>query len=100
MGKALQKSGGKLTPGGLIRLLHAAKHPTSVDFALVGIMPKYRKSGLTTFMATVLHDILKDEKVKYMETNLNLETNANIQALWKRFEHIQHKRRRAYKKDL
>ena len=100
MGKALQKSGGKLTPSGLIRLLHAAKHPTSVDFALVGIMPKYRKSGLTTFMATVLHDILKDEKVKYMETNLNLETNANIQALWKRFEHIQHKRRRAYKKDL
>ena len=100
MGEALQKTGGKLTPGALIRLLHAANKPTSIDFALVGVMPQYRKSGLTAFMATVLHDILKEGKVKYMETNLNLETNVSIQALWKRFDYIQHKRRRAYKKEL
>ena len=100
IGEALQKTGGKLTPGALIRLLHASKKPTSIDFGLVGVMPKYRRSGLTAFMATVLHDILKDGTVKYMETNLNLEDNLHIQALWKRFDHIQHKRRRAYKKDL
>ena len=100
MGEALQKSGGRLTPAAIVRLLKAVKNPTSIDFALVGVMPKYRKSGLTAFMAIILEDILKDGNIQYMETNLNLEDNANIQALWKRFDHIQHKRRRSYIKQL
>lgn len=100
MGEALQKSSGKLTPAAIVRLLKAVKNPTSIDFALVGVMPKYRKSGLTAFMALILEDILKDSNIEYMETNLNLEDNANIQALWKRFDHIQHKRRRSYIKHL
>ena len=36
----------------------------------------------------------------YLETNLNLEDNVAIRATWKRFEHIQHKRRRSYIKKL
>ncbi len=100
MGSALQKSGGRLTPAAILRLLKAVKKPTSIDFALVGVMPPYRKSGLTAFMALAIEDILKDGNIEYMETNLNLEYNSNIQALWKRFDHIQHKRRRSYIKQL
>ncbi len=100
IGKSLQKSGGKLTPATIVRLLKAVKNPESIDFALVGIMPQYRKSGLTSFMLTVLADVLKDGNVQYMETNLNLEDNVNIISMWKRFEHIQHKRRRSYKKEI
>ncbi len=96
IGKAVQKSGGRLTPCTLIKLLRAAKRPTSVDLALVGVMPKYRNSGLTAFALTMIQDILSDPKVEYCETNLNLETNANIQAQWKHFDNIQHKRRRSY----
>ncbi len=100
MGEAVQKSGGKLTPGCLIRLLKAVKKPKSIDLALVGIMPKYRNSGLSVFMITILADMFKDPNVEYMETNLNLEDNTAIRATWKRFEHIQHKRRRSYIKNL
>ena len=100
MGKALQKSGGRLTPAAIVRLLKAVKHPESLDFALVGIMPKYRKSGLSVFMLTVLQEMLKGSNIQYMETNLNLEDNANIQTMWKRFDHIQHKRRRSYIKNI
>ncbi len=100
MGKALQKSGGRLTPAALCKLLHAVKKPDTIDFGLIGVMPKYRNTGLTVFMYTVLQGMLEDPNVKYMETNLNMESNANIQALWKRFEHIQHKRRRSYIKHL
>ncbi len=96
IGKAVQKSGGKLTPCTLIRLLNAVKHPTSVDLALIGVLPQYRNSGLTAFAFTMLQDILSDDKVEYLETNLNLETNANIQSQWKHFKSIQHKRRRSY----
>lgn len=100
MGKAVQKSGGRLTPATILRLLKVVKNPESIDFALIGIMPKYRKSGLSVFMLSLLDDMLKEGNIKYMETNLNLEENANIQTMWKRFEHIQHKRRRSYIKKI
>ena len=100
IGKAIQKSGGRLTPACLARLLKAVKKPDSVDLGLVGILPQYRKSGLSAYVMTVIQDIFKDKNVQYMETNLNLETNANIQSQWKHFDCIQHKRRRAYIKNL
>ena len=100
LGEAVQKSGGKLTPACLVRLMKALKHPKVIDLALVGIMPKYRNSGLTIFMLKALQDCFNTPSVEYMETNLNLEDNIAIRATWKRFEHIQHKRRRAYIKKL
>ena len=100
LGEAVQKSGGKLTPACLIRLLKALKNPKSIDLALVGIMPKYRNSGLTVFMLKALKDCLDMPSVEYLETNLNLEDNVAIRATWKRFDHIQHKRRRSYIKKL
>ncbi len=100
LGEAVQKSGGRLTPACLVRLLKALKHPKCVDLALVGIMPKYRNSGLTVFMLKALQDCLDMPSVEYLETNLNLEDNVAIRATWKRFDHIQHKRRRSYIKKL
>ena len=100
IGKAVQKSGGRLTPACLIRLLRAIKKPESIDLGLVGILPQYRKSGLSAYIMTVLQDMLSDKHVQYLETNLNLEDNANIQTQWKHFDHIQHKRRRSYIKRL
>ena len=100
IGEAVQKSGGKLTPACLIKLLRAVKKPKSIDLALVGIMPYYRKSGLSAFMMLALDKMLAKGRVEYLETNLNLETNANIQTNWKHFDSIQHKRRRSYIKIL
>jgi len=100
IGKALQKSGGKLTPACLIRLMKAIKKPKTIDLALVGILPQYRRSGLSAFIITVLEEMLQDDHIEYMETNLNLETNTSIQAVWKNFDCIQHKRRRSYIKKL
>ena len=100
MGKALQKSGGRLTPACLVRLLKAIRRPTSIDLGLVGIMPQYRKSGLSAFVMTMIRDMFEDKNIEYMETNLNLETNANIQTQWKHFDSIQHKRRRSFIKKL
>lgn len=99
-GRALQKSGGRLTPAGIVRLLKEVKHPKSIDLALIGIMPEYRKSGLTALVITELNNMLNKPGIEYLETNLNLETNTQIQATWKHFDNIQHKRRRGYKKSL
>ena len=100
IGEAVQKSGGRMTPACLFRLLKAIKKPKSIDLALVGILPQYRKSGLSAYMFTMLNDMLSTPGVEYLETNLNLETNTNIQAAWKHFDSIQHKRRRSFIKKL
>ena len=100
IGSAVQKSGGRLTIGCLWRLLKAIKKPRVVDLGLVGILPEYRKSAVGVAFFSVLENILKSGNVEYLETNLNLEDNIAVQATWKRFENIQHKRRRSYKKEI
>ena len=96
IGKALQKSGGRLTPAAIVRLLKTIKNPESVDLALVGILPEYRKSGVAAFVMQKLQEISEMPSVQYMETNLCLEENTNIWTLWKRFDKIQHKKRRSF----
>lgn len=100
IGSAVQKSGGRLTPACLVRLMKAIKNPKTIDLALVGILPQYRKTGLTALVMIKLQEMLASGKIEYLETNLNLETNVNIQAQWKHFKNIQHKRRRSYVKKL
>ncbi len=100
LAKALQKSNGKLTPAGLIRVLKAIKKPEIIDLGLIAVRPDYINCGITAIIAAGLIDILKQDGVKYAETNLNLEDNFAIQNLWKRFNAHQHKRRRSYVKVL
>lgn len=100
IGKAVQKSGGRLTPCTLIKLLKAIKNPEIIDLAIIGVMPAYRKSGLTAIAIDMLQTMLAEGNVKYCETNLNLEDNISIQAQWKYFKNVQHKRRRSYIKNL
>ena len=37
---------------------------------------------------------------KYVETNVELESNNKVQAQWEYFERKQHKRRRCFKKSI
>lgn len=100
IGEAVQKSGGRLTIPTIIKLLKAVKHPKRIDLALVGVLPEYQKKGLNATMMAKLQDIVSEDKIEYMESNLNLETNYAVQSQWKYFKFIQHKRRRAYIKKI
>lgn len=98
--KAVQASGGRLTPLCLLKLLRAVKHPEVVDFGLIGVDPVWQNKGISIIIAAELAKMLKRPELKYAETNLNLEDNYSIINLWNRFGHVQHKRRRAYSKKL
>ena len=91
LAKAVQPSGGRLTPAALIRILKAVRHPKIIDLALVGVKPEYAGKGVvTTFIVAVMD----------AETNLNLEDNRSIQNQWHVFDARLHKRRRAFVKKL
>ena len=100
IGDAVKKSGGRLTLPTLIRILKTVNHPEVIDLALVAVLPEYRNAGLNAILIDGILDILDSGKVISCETNLNLETNTAVQAQWKYFNARQHKRRRAYIKQL
>ena len=98
--KAVQKSGGRLTPLTLIKLLKSIKKPEILDLGLVAVAPEYANKGVGGIVSAYLMRLLRESGVEYAETNLNLESNHAILNQWKRFKSVQHKRRRAYVKRL
>ncbi len=98
--KALQKSKGRLFPFGIIPLLKAKKNPKEVLFYLIGVHPDYQKKGVVFVLfdayARTYH---KKGIVKAIRTP-ELETNTDINAIWKDFDTVNHKRRRTYRKDI
>lgn len=100
LSKAVQKSGGKLTPCCLVKLLRAIKHPKYVDLALIGVTEEYKNRGISTALLARFGELMAKYKIEYAETNLTLEYNMAIQNLWKRFDSRLHKRRRCYIKKI
>ncbi len=98
--KAMQKSGGRLTPAAIVKVLKSIKKPEIIDLALVGILPEYEGKGIVTTFFVALNDMLRQDGVKYAETNLNLEDNLSIQNQWKIFDARLHKRRRCFVKKI
>lgn len=100
IGEALQKSGGRLTIPTLIKLLKVIKNPKVIDLGLIGVLPEYQMKGISSALIAKILSILKEGKIEYAETNLNLETNLNIQNQWKNFDAVQHKKRRCFIKKI
>lgn len=100
IGDSVKKSGGRLTLPAIIRLLGMVKNPKVIDLGLVAVLPEYRNAGINAILINGILDMLESGKIESCETNLNLETNTAVQAQWKYFDARQHKRRRAYIKQI
>ena len=98
--RAVQKSGGRLTPAALVRLLKAIKRPDVIDLGLIAVEPEYMNRGVATVISAELIKMLRRDNIDHAETNLNLENNFAIQNQWKRFKEVKHKRRRAFVKKI
>ena len=84
----------------IFKLLKAIKKPKSLDLGLVGVRPEYQNTGINAVIVNGLLDYIVDTDIEFCETNLNLETNTQVMSQWKYFDARQHKRRRAYVKNI
>ena len=100
IGEAIKKSGGRLTPSALLKLLKLIRKPKVIDLGLVAVLPEYQSSGINAVMINEMLDMLERGTAEKFETNLNLETNEAVIAQWKHFDARQHKRRRSYIKKI
>jgi hypothetical protein len=100
LSKAFQKAKGRLLPLGWFHILRALKEHEVLDFYLAGIKQKYRGQGVDLLMVLDVGQTVLEKGFKHAESNVELETNKKIQAQWKYFNPVQHKRRRIYKKKI
>lgn len=101
MADASKKSRGRLFPFGWARLLYAPySKPDTLELYLVGVRDKYKNMGVP---AVIIAEEIKAaiaDGIKYAETGPMMEENIKVQSMWKKFDKIQHKRRRCWVKEL
>ena len=103
LAKALQKCHrGRLFPFGWWHVLRALKmHKTEgVDLLLVGFLPEYRAKGANALLFSDLIPRYQACGIKWGETQVEMETNTNVQGQWEAFDTKLHKRRKCYKKSI
>jgi len=103
LSKALQKCRkGRLWPFGWWHMLRAIKgHNTNiVDLYLVGVLPEYRNKGANALLFSDLIPRYVKYGFDWGETNVEMESNSNVQSQWGALKTELHKRRRCFKKEL
>lgn len=98
LSRAMQKANGSLFPTGWYHITQALKHPKEADLLLTGIHPDWQQQGVSALLITELQQIMIDHGVEWVETTGMIETNEKAINHWKNYEHIQHKRKRCYRK--
>lgn len=99
---AFRKAKGKLFPFGWWHILKALfiKHPKRLDFLLVAIKPEYQSKGVFAMMFNHLLGNFIEMGFVDVESNPELEDNKKMLSQWDNFDKDQHKRRRAFRKEL
>lgn len=99
--RALQRSCGRLWPFGWYHLLKAIRGKNDVvDLMLVAVSPEYQNMGVNAMVFADLLPTYIKNGYKFAESNLELADNASVQLQWQYFERRQHRRRRAFRRDL
>lgn len=101
LSRALQKCRrGRLWPVGWWHVLRALKmHKTRyVDLLLLGVLPEYRMKGANALMFSDLIPRYRAYGFEWGESQVEMETNENVQSQWQYLDTELHKRRRCYKK--
>ena len=103
LARALQQSHGRLLPFGwfyLLKALFFKRRSHILDLMLVAVKPEYQNKGVNALLFSDLIPVYQQLGFEYAESNPELELNGKVQAQWEYFRTEQHKRRRAFIKEI
>ena len=102
LAEAFQKARGFMFPFGWWHLIKALKWNSTqtTEMLLVAVKPEYQGKGAVALIFDDIIPVHNKLGYKWSESNPELESNTKMQAQWDYFERENHKRRRAYKKEL
>ena len=98
--KIVTKYKGKINLRFLIDFLKNKKKPEVLDLGLIGALPEFAMQGVATVLMYAFYQLLLQEPIEHIETNLMLEHNDNILKFTANLEREYTKRRRCYKKKI
>ena len=98
--KALQKAKGHIFPFGWYYMLRALNKNDILDFYLMAVHPDYQNKGVNSIVFADIMNKGGKNGYKFAESNPELETNTKMSAQWGSFDHVNHKRRRVYIKQI
>lgn len=98
--RALQKAKGRLFPFGIFHLKKAMRKNDRADLYLIAVRPDLQNKGITALIFNKIIQTFISYGIRKVETNPELESNQDVQNLWKGYEMREHKRRRCFIKDL
>jgi GNAT superfamily N-acetyltransferase len=97
---ALKRSKGHLFPFGFIDFFRQLKRSKVLDMLLIAVDPALKNSGVLALIFTEAIEAASRHGITLAETGPELETNQQVQSLWKHFDHRHHKSRSAFVKDI
>ena len=102
LSKAMQKAKGSLFPLGFTYLLKAQKGKgvDTMDQMLTGVLKEYHSTGAAVVLQAEIQAEMVRHDLKYIETTGMFETNDRAISNWKNYEHVQHKRKRCFRREF
>jgi hypothetical protein len=100
LSRPFQKAKGRLLPFGFVHILRGFKKFDTVDFYFAGVHPKANARKILTVMTLAMFRVLKEQGVKYIETNRELETNISVTKIWSKFSLVNKRHTRIFKKQI
>lgn len=99
---ALQKAKGKFMPTGWYHLYRALKGNNNkvLDLLLIGVDPEYQGKGVNALIFNEFIPAANRLGFEVAESNPELALNNRVQSMWDGMNAEQHKKRRAYIKEL
>lgn len=93
---AMRKGKGNIIPFGLVSFIKALSKPKVAEMMSIGILPEHKNLGAVSLILNeILHGCIK-LGVEYLETGPELETNLQVQNLWRNYERELVKRHRCW----
>jgi len=100
LSESMQRIKGNLFPFGFLKIFDSIKKPKYLDLYLGAVTPLMQGKGIPALLMTEMTKSCIKNKIKYVETNSELETNSKVQSNWKYFNAEIHKRKRCFIKYL
>lgn len=102
LAQALRKSRGKFLPIGWLHFLRAIKGNDNkvLDLLLIGVDPEYQGKGVNALIFNQFVESANQLGFEVAESNPELALNNRVQSMWDGLDVKQHKKRRAYIKEL
>jgi len=98
--EGFKKSRGYLFPIGFVHLLLAGRRTRQLNLLLGAIHPDYQNRGLDTIMGSAMLDSARKQKLEYIDSHLEMESNTKVRAEMEYMGGEVYKRYRVFGKPL